>query len=283
MEREMTPSHHERSPGAGEVADHYASGYEAERLASGSGRIERERTRHLLTRFLPAAPATVLDVGGGPGGHALWLAARGYRVHLLDIVPLHAQLALAGSRRQPDAPLAGATVGDARALPWDTGTADAVLLFGPLYHLTAADDRQAALREAHRVLRPEGVLLAVGISRFASLFDGLRHGYLRDPAFAAIVERDLRDGQHRNPTGHPAYFMDTFFHHPDELRAEVAAAGFDVRDVYGVEGPGWLAGDLDAWWENPEHRERLLRVAGAVETEPTLLGVSAHLMAVAER
>ncbi len=284
----MTASDGTRSPGPGEVAGHYASGYEAERLSSGSGQLERERTRELLQRFLPAAPATVLDVGGGPGGHALWLAAQGYRVHLLDIVPLHVELArnasrCAASRRRPDAPLASATVGDARALPWDAESADAVLLLGPLYHLTAAGDRQAALREAHRVLRPGGVLLAVGISRYASTFDGLRHGYLRDPAFAAIVARDVRDGQHRNSTGHPAYFMDTFFHHPDELRAEVAAAGFGVQGIYGVEGPGWLLTDLDAWWENPEHRECLLSVARTLEAEPSLLGVSAHLMAVGAR
>jgi len=28
-------------------------------------------------------------------------------------------------------------------------------------------------------------------------------------------------------------------HHPNELRAEVAEAGFSVEAVLGVEGPGW--------------------------------------------
>ena len=36
------------------------------------------------------------------------------------------------------------------------GSQDAVLLFGPLYHLTEAADRQRALAEATRVLRPDG-------------------------------------------------------------------------------------------------------------------------------
>ena len=35
--------------------------------------------------------------------------------------------------------------------------------------------------------------------------------------------------------------MDTFFHHPDELRGEVAQAGFAAARVYGVEGPGIAA------------------------------------------
>jgi ubiquinone/menaquinone biosynthesis C-methylase UbiE len=271
------------SPRPDQVRDHYASGYEAARLHAGTGLLDRERSRELFQRFLPPPPATILDVGGGPGGHACWLARQGYEVHLLDLSPLHAQLAQGASQRQPQAPLASAVVGDACALPWNAGLADAVLLFGPLYHLTDEQDRLVALREAYRVLKPGGILLAVGISRFASTFDGLRQGYLKDPVFAGIVAQDLVDGQHRNPANHPDYFMDTFFHHPDELRQEVAGAGFDVSGIYGVEGPGWLLADVDAWWSQPETRERLLRIARILETEPSLMGVSAHLVAVAAK
>jgi hypothetical protein len=127
------------------------------------------------------------------------------------------------------------------------------------------------------------VLLAACISRYASLLDGLRHEFLKDPQFAAIVSQDLEDGQHRNSSGNPSYFMDTFFHHPEELRREVAAAGFQVRGIYGVEGPAWLAHDLDAWWSNETHRELLLRLARVVEEEPSLSGVSAHLVTVASK
>src|SRR5262245_3394659 len=271
------------SPTAEAIAAHYASGYEADRLHRGAGQLDRERSRELLGRFLPRAPATVLDVGGGPGGHAYWLATRGYTVHLLDITPLHVELARQASARQPAAPLASAEVGDARALAWGSGTADAVVLFGPLYHLTDRADRFQALREAHRVLRPGGVLLASAISRFASALDGLCRGFLKDPQFAEIVRRDLTDGQHRNQTGRPEYFMDTFFHHPDELRAEVADAGFGAASVYGVEGPGWLLPDFDTWWNNPDLRDRLLELARTLEAEPSLLAVSAHLIAVASR
>jgi len=174
-------------------------------------------------------------------------------------------------------------VGDACSLAWKAETVDAVLLFGPLYHLTDEKDRLTALRETYRVLKSGGVLLAVGISRFASTLDGLRSGFLKDPRFAEIVNQDLKNGQHRNPIHEPAYFMDTFFHHPGELRQEVAEAGFVPKGIYGVEGPGWLLPDIDEWWDNEEYRERLLRIARTLETEPSLLGVGAHLMAVAEK
>ena len=142
----------------------------------------------------------ILDVGGGPGAYACWSAKRGYEVHLIDIAPLHVEMARAASSRQPEAPLASVTVGDARSLSWNDKTVDAVLLLGPLYHLTARADRIRALTEAHRVLKAAGLLFAVGISRFASTMDGLRSGFLKDAQFADIVDRDLKDGQHRNPT-----------------------------------------------------------------------------------
>jgi ubiquinone/menaquinone biosynthesis C-methylase UbiE len=266
-----------------EIEKHYASGYEDVRLKTGCGKLELERTRELITRFLPPPPAVVLDIGGGTGAHALWLARVGYEVDLLDPVPLHIELVKKASAAQPDAPLADVVVGDARSLPWPDEVADAVLFFGPLYHLTGREDRLLALGEARRVLRPGAVLLAAGISRFASALDGVREGFLADPAFAAIVERDLTDGQHRNPTGKLEYFMDTFFHHPDELRSEIGEAGFEVTDVFGIEGPGWLAHDFDAWWDDPELRARLLRIARRLEAEPSLSGLSAHLLAAARK
>ena len=158
-----------------------------------------------------------------------------------------------------------------------------MVLFGPLYHLTDRADRVQALGESRRVLRRGGTLLAAAISRFASTLDGLRGEFLKDPQFAEIVFRDLVDGQHRNSTGRPEYFMDTFFHHPDELRVEVVEAGFASAAVYAVEGPCWLLPDFDAWWEDGERRDRLLQIARTLETEPALLGVSAHLAAAATR
>ena len=279
----MDPGSQSNFPTSEDIVNHYASGYEADRLRVGEGKIERDRSQELLQRFLPPAPATILDVGGGPGGYACWLARQGYMVHLIDITPLHVQQAQEASQRQPETPLASAAVGDARSLPWSDEQGDAVLLFGPLYHLVDTADRRQALQETYRVLKPGGLLIAVGISRFASTFSGLRSKFLKDPQFAAIATQDLMNGHHRNPTERPEYFMDTFFHTPEGLRQEIAEAGFTVAGVYGVEGPGWLLSDFDEWWQNDEQKARLLQIARMLETEPSVLGVSAHLIAVARK
>jgi SAM-dependent methyltransferase len=276
------PPHHDTTLPPG-IDDHYAAGLEAGRLASGVGRLELARTQEILRRYLPQPPAVVADIGGGPGVYACWLAWVGYEVHLIDPVPLHLAQAEAASGAQPGRPIASCALGDARALTRPDGSADAVLLLGPLYHLTGRADRLTALREARRVLRPGGVLVAAAISRFASALDGLRSGYLDDPNFAEIVDRDLTDGQHRNPTNHPAYFTTAFFHHPDELRREVEDAGLTPERVLAVEGPAWLLADFDRHWDDPGRRERLLQVVRRLEAEPSVLGASAHIVAVGRK
>lgn len=264
-----------------EAAAHYASGYEAERLMGAGSRIELARTQEIVLRHAPPPPAVVYDIGGGPGVYARWLAGRGYTVHLVDALPLHVEQARRASEERPDAPLASATVGDARQLPFAEASGDLALLLGPLYHLTERADRIAALCEARRVLRPGGLVVAAAISRFASTLDGMRQGFFADPDFVAIAERDIHDGQHRNPTNHPDYFTTAYFHHPDEPRAEVVEAGLIHMATLAVEGPAWLAQWVLDAWDDPTSRERVLAVLRRIEAEPSLLGASAHLLTIA--
>ena len=264
------------------IADFYDRTPEETRLEQGPFQLEEARTRELIHRFAPPAPAIVLDVGGAAGAYALSLAAAGYTVHLMDAAP---RLVAEAERRSSlaERPLASCRIGDARALDVPDATAHIVLLLGPLYHLTEASDRTRALNEARRVLRPGGWLFAAAISRYASALDGLARNLLDDPRFERIVNRDLRDGQHRNPTDRPDYFTTAYFHRPDELAKEIRAAGLTLKGVYGIEGPGWILPDVVERMVEPQRREALLRVAGMLESESTVLGTSAHLLAVGQR
>ena len=249
----------------------------------GSGPLEFARMRELIGRFVPVPPGVVLDVGGGPGRYACWLAGLGYDVHLLDPVETHIAQAREASKAQPEHPLASVMLGDARSLDQADGSADAVLLMGPLYHLTERDDRLAALREAHRVLKPGGVVIAKAISRFASLLSALSRGHIDDPEFAPILRRDLEDGQHRGLSDDFGYFTTAFFHRPGELEAEVREAGFDPTGLYAVQGPGLVATDLEGRMSDLLKRARLLDWIRCVEQEPTLLGMSKHFVVAATK
>jgi len=264
------------------IESHYGTGYERSRLfPDGRPSLEYVRSIELLGRLLPPPPARLLDVGGGPGAYAAALARRGYRVHLVDPVPLHVQQARQAAGGEAGAGFT-AGLGDARELPQPDESQDAVVLFGPLYHLTEAAERRRALAEAWRVLRPGGRLMAMAVCRFASLLDGLYRGWLGDPAFRPIVDQDLVDGQHRNPdpVGRPEFFTTAYFHTPEGLAGEIEQAGFTGPAIYGVEGPGQL---LRQEWADPQWREHILFVARSVETQPSLIGVSGHLIAAAAK
>jgi SAM-dependent methyltransferase len=255
-----------------EIRSYYDRGLERDRLGQGYSQIEFDRTRELLERHLPPAPARVLDVGGGPGAYAAWLADAGYDVALVDASPLHVREA-----RELAAGRFSANEGDARALTAADESFDAVLLLGPLYHLTERHDRILALREAKRVLRPGGLAAAAAISRFASALDGMYAGYLSDPEFWPIVQQDLADGQHRSGSTELPAFTTAFFHRPEELEAEVREAGFELEALLGVEGPGWLLADR---LDDPVARDHILQVARLLEGEPSTIGTSAHLLAI---
>lgn len=264
-----------------EILDFYALGEERGRLDQDP--LERARTWDILDRHLPPPPGVVLDVGGAAGAYAFGLAERGYAVHLVDPVPLHVQQAQDASAARTTGRLAGVALGDARALDRPEASVDVLLMLGPLYHLLERADRLAALAEARRVLKPGGWLFAAAISRFASLLDGLRGELFDQPLFPPIVEADLATGRHRNDTGIAKFFTTAFFHHPDELRGEVAEAGFGLEGLFAVEGPAGLMPDLRRRFEDPAQRATLLRFLRMVEREPALLGGSFHLLAVARR
>lgn len=259
-----------------DVIRHYETIREENRISSGLGQLELVRTQEVLRRHLPRPPARVLDVGGGTGVHASWLAEDDYDVHVIDLTPRHVE------RIRNDLGSAGVTaeIGDARRLAVADHSVDVALMFGPMYHLTDDDDRRQALREAVRVTVPGGLVAVAAISRFASLFDGLARGFLFDADFRKIVDRDLAEGQHRNPNDRPHWFTTAFFHDPEQLRGEFEEAGLDVIELVGVEGlAGWL-GHLGEKWDSEDGREVILYAARAVESEPSVLGLSGHLLAI---
>jgi len=277
----MTNSSDSPSPLPKEILSYYSRGKEAERLSTGIGPLELARTQELITRYFPPPPAVVFDVGGGPGMYSCWLAKSGYEVHLIDAVPLHVEQARRASQAQPSHPITSLKVGDARKLDYPDASADAVLLHGPLYHLTDREDRLAAIRESKRILRPGGVLLGVGVSRYASTHLGLVRWWIDDPEYLQMCKRELTDGHHVPPPSWPGLFTTAFFHHPDELKTEMEDAGLVHEETLAVQGPGWLVPEFEERWKDEGQRKVLLKVIRWMEKEPVALGMSPHIVAVA--
>src|SRR5215472_337895 len=259
---------------------HYARGLEADRLvADGPGMLEFARTTEIIDRRLPAAPAVVADIGGGPGRYTAWLAGRGYRVEHRDLMPLHVEQARASINGSP---LVHAEVGDALDLDLADASVDAVLLLGPIYHLRRRADRLGALREARRIVRPGGPVFVAAISRWAPRIDGVLRQRLYDvyPEFKDVVAKVERVGW--APPLHQGSFT-AYCHRPGPLRAEVRAAGLQVADLVSVEGAGFMLSDLAERLADPADREVVLDTMRATERVPELLGLGPHLLVTAVR
>lgn len=266
-----------------EIIHYYLRGKEATRLTSGIGPLEHARTKTLISRYVPMSPQVIVDVGGGPGVYACWLAKEGHEVHLIDTVPLHVEQARQASAAQPDAPLASCRIGDARGIQLPSSFANVILLYGPLYHLLERNERLEALMECRRVLRKGGLLMAAGISRFASLHVGLVRWWIDDVDFQTMVKNELANGKHIPPESWPTLFTTAYFHHPDELTSEIKEAGFEHLATVTVEGAGWLVPALEERWQDERQREALLTAVRWTESEHTVLGISPHIMAVARK
>ncbi|WP_369387600.1 class I SAM-dependent methyltransferase [Streptomyces sp. CG1] len=261
---------------AGEITEYYGRDREDARLRTGTGRLEFWRTQDVLRRLLPPAPARILDVGGGSGVHAEWLAGDGHDVQVLDPVPLHVE-------RAARLPGVRARQGDARALDAPDASVDVVLLLGPLYHLPERPDRIRALAEAHRVVRPGGLVVAATINRFAGLHDTLATGAYFDADRRPHIEAAAGDGWLRPGRGPKAMFTTAYFHTPEDVPTEFTDTGLTPHGQYGLEGAAWLMGGIASWLDDPERRRLVLAAMRQTESVPSLLGVSGHLLTAGTR
>jgi len=262
-----------------QVLDYYEHHSEWDRLAEGRGRLEFLRTTEIVLRNLPAPPAVIADIGGGPGRYTLWLAERGYQVEHRDLVPRHVQEL---SQKARNLPAVRTAVADARDLDLADGAVDAVLLFGPLYHLSGRADRLRALAEANRIVRPGRPVFAAAVSRWAPriLAELQARLYTRIPELDEEIARAERTGELPRLT-RSSWFG--YCHRPRQLRAELTAAGLAVADLVSVDAPALLMADITERMNDPVDRAVVLDAARALERVPEMLGIGPHLLATAVR
>jgi ubiquinone/menaquinone biosynthesis C-methylase UbiE len=249
------------------------------------GAIELAVNQHTIARYLPTA-ATVLDIGGGPGRYTIWLAEQGHRVTLADLSPAlleiaRREVATAGVEDHIDAIIEA----DARDLSrWADGTFDAVLALGPFYHLPEPHDRERAAAELARVLRPGGLAFIALMPRLMFLrrtiaLTGGRH-LLTQPGF---VDRVLEHGVYFDDRA--GRFTGGYGVRPDEVEPFFSRHGLAQLTLLASES---IVPDLQEQMaalatSDPETYQAVLGALIRTAAEPSILGMSNHLLYVGQK
>ncbi len=271
----------------------YNAGIEKDRLRSGIGLLEFERTKEILLEKLPKPPAVVYDIGGAYGEYAWWLASLGYEVHLFDLSETNIRMSAALAAEYPGAKLADAAVCDALSVPRPDGSADAVLLMGPLYSITEYEARLLAIRESRRLLKDTGILFSAALTPYSVLVSRLavyraedtpKRRELDDPAVMGMIGRALSDGCYINPEKKIACGIgSSHLHTAKALREELAAGGFATSAVHGIMGGAWLAPNLNERLADPETKATLMNTIRILDGHEEIIGLSGHLLAVSAK
>jgi SAM-dependent methyltransferase len=258
------------------VERYYDNHPELNRLSCSTGKLEFARSKEIISRYL-REPLNILDAGGATGVYSFWLASLGHRVTLVDLSPVHVQAAMQLNDQAPSK-LVAIVQGSVMNLSFPAGQFDFVLNMGPMYHL-APNDRIKALEGFRRLVKPGGLMFSTYISRFASLLDGYNEGYIEDPIYLPIALAAIREGRHNPPEG-SKYFTIAYMHRPEDVGPELESAGFKLCELLAVEGPFWAHPRVDAYIADSTRFAELLRTVQLLEKEPSILGASAHFLAV---
>ena len=135
-----------------------------------------------LITLLPSPPARVLDLGAGSGWTSCLLALSGFRVTATDIAPEMVVMQGENAARY-NVELEASVVSDFESLPFE-GEFDAVVFYDCLHH---SDDEVAALRSAHRALKPGGICVTLEPGRGHHKTEMSKNAMLH----LGVTERDM--------------------------------------------------------------------------------------------
>jgi SAM-dependent methyltransferase len=234
----------------------------------------------MLDRWIPPG-AYAAEIGVGVGHYSEHLAARGCRIHLIDITQrlldaTAARLRNAGLERH----VAGVSRLSATDLSGiDSSSFDAVLLLGPLYHLCELSGRHRAVEEAARVLKRGGFVYAAGINRLPYFRD-----QFRQRPQVAVERREFHSQLLNDGNVDPEHVPSLGFAHlttAAEFRSLFAGL-FDEVILAGVES-------FTAAWQPTlnglptEQVEAWLDLVEQTGTAPEGLGASDHFLFVGQK
>lgn len=205
-------------------------GFDEDKRANGTRAEQNEfiYTKELLNHYITPS-MSVIEVGCGTGYYGYYLADKCRSYHGVDLTPKHVAQFQAGIAER-GLPNVSASVGDATNLSGVADNAfDAVLVFGPMYHLPK-EERIKTIRESARICKPGGIVMFAYINKIGAYLRGcvdagLKERYPNQKANELVLRQGVDDVL-------PDVF---FFTMPEEMEADATAAGLKTVRNAGVD------------------------------------------------
>ena len=231
---------------------------------SKAARVEFLTTTRYIERYLKPG-ATILDVGAGAGEYSLYFARKGYEVCALELTDANIQAFRKKVKREDRIDLVQGNAVDLSR--YADESFDAVLVFGPLYHLHSEEDRQKCIAEAKRVCKPEGKLFFAFISNDMIILT--EFSYRPDYFMAGDYDKET-------------FALEDFpfvFHTVEDCREMLRTGGVKILHEVASDGISELMEDkINAL--DDENYAQYLRYHYYICEKPEFLGMTNHLLFV---
>ena len=141
------------------------------------------------------ATLRILDIGAGTGRYAVPLAEEGYDVSAVELVKHNL-----GRLKQKSSAVKAYQGNAMRLKRFADNCFDVTLLFGPMYHLHAWEDKLAALNEAARVTKPGGrILVAYIMNEFSVITYAFKERHILEGLEGGMLDESFHCTEKANP------------------------------------------------------------------------------------
>lgn len=266
------------------VRKYYGNFDERGRLERPEGRLEYVMTLDLIMRHIDKRDS-LLDLGGGAGAYSFTLARAGFRVTLADLSER-----LLGQAREEIAsgrcpPLEAVDLVNATDLGrYPSGSFGAVLLLGPLYHLTGADERRRCVAEVARVLRPGGVVIASFIPYLSGISGAVSRALLHPEQLDSEgLSRVFESGELRNKS--PRGFQEGYYPASSEVAELFEAGGFTACHIRSLRG--FMYNKEETLYKytvnSPELFDKIIGMINSTATDPAIIETCGHAVYIGKK
>jgi SAM-dependent methyltransferase len=255
-----------------QLEEYYNKFNEEKRLNSRHGRVEYITSMKYIHEWLetlswgrPDEPLRIIDIGAGTGRYSVPLSEEGYDVTAVELVRHNLGLLKAkGSAVK-------AYEGNALRLKrFPDDSFDAALLFGPMYHLHSEEDKLAALREAKRVVRQDGIIFVAYIMNEYSV---IQYAFKERHILEALEHGMLDEAFHTRANANELYS----FMRIEDIDRLNEKAGLTRQKIIAADGAAnYMRPFLNALTE--EEFEQFVRYHLASCERGDLIGASAHTL-----